>query len=616
MKLAVPSIALAVLVAAPSARAWESVCYEYPDTTLEPSAYATASGRACSPSAGPNVARQRWVGALDEHRAIFERTRERAGLPAAVSNTVRLRVFTSSDTVTSGTGTVPTLRPVAFESTLRAWTRAFTVGELAQLPDFSYALWDWATGHESCPLDGIGATPESCHGFATHMGPVNANHFVPLAGAFYARYHALALGRARECAAERTALGAAATRFEGYLRDCEIEALAIESVGQHFLQDAWSSGHMWQRWGSPDLADFPGPTLEERRSRAVLVALVSGFVHGSRGVLQVLPEWAGLDVNDALCAPNDGVAFVRNGTATRAIGDDFLALLPANGGRGTEYNAQSERLYSCAAAGLIAVYTAAGQNHGALAPLDPTLSVVDPTGSECFGQRVTNRAIVAGAAIQLRVAGAQVELPVDSRLASMIVPNLARAAGNATVTPALRNQFRLELVRAMSIARITAKDAPDGVQLAEGSLGPLLGAQPNGRFVSRTPLAPYIDPDLPWPGTADLATPSASERALALARLFHRGHAADWCNATDASRLAALRAHAGDTSLDTSGRAAACEACAEVVQRHLRVGSALAYDTSAEPLCHYLATTPAYVFQPASSGADTATLARAWCACP
>ncbi len=67
-----------------------------------------------------------------------------------------------------------------------------------------------------------------------------------------------------------------------------------------------------------------------------------------------------------------------------------------------------------------------------------------------------------------------------------------------------------------------------------------------------------------------------------------------------------------DGSLDADGRAAACEACAEIAVRHLRVGAgATSYDTSREPLCHYLATNPAYVYQPDAGG----DLARAWCGC-
>ena len=55
-----------------SAFAWDSVCFE-------------PNGRACTPSAGPQTARHRWIGPSDEHRQLFEQTREQAGLPASVS---------------------------------------------------------------------------------------------------------------------------------------------------------------------------------------------------------------------------------------------------------------------------------------------------------------------------------------------------------------------------------------------------------------------------------------------------------------------------------------------------------------------------------------------------
>ncbi|HSP80721.1 MAG TPA: hypothetical protein VLQ93_19485, partial [Myxococcaceae bacterium] len=84
-----------LLLSLPAA-AWESVCYEQKDPTQEVSAYPPGSGPWCAPAAGPNTARHRWVGELDEHRRLWELTREKAGLPAGSSATVRLRVFTSS----------------------------------------------------------------------------------------------------------------------------------------------------------------------------------------------------------------------------------------------------------------------------------------------------------------------------------------------------------------------------------------------------------------------------------------------------------------------------------------------------------------------------------------
>ena len=45
------------------ALAWDSVCFE-------------ANGKSCSPSAGPQTARQRCIRPSDEHRQLFEQTRE------------------------------------------------------------------------------------------------------------------------------------------------------------------------------------------------------------------------------------------------------------------------------------------------------------------------------------------------------------------------------------------------------------------------------------------------------------------------------------------------------------------------------------------------------------
>lgn len=599
---------LAALVAAPAAWGWESTCYTYADKSLEASAYAGLSTSYCFPEAGPNTARQRWVGGLDEHRLIWERTRVLAGLPEEVSRTWKLRVFTSANQVSAGAQTATSLLPAPFEQATRAQERALSVGELAQLPDFSYALWDWASGHETCPLQGIGSTAELCHDFATHMGPVNSNHFVPQAQAFYARYHQLALARAGECKSMRDGLGASLPRFEPYTKDCELEALALEAVGQHFLQDAWSMGHMWQRWGSPNLADFPPG--EEQRDRAVLVALTAGLIHGSRGVLQRLPAWTSYDVNDALCAPDDRVRMLRDdGALLPGIGDDYLDKLPEHSASG-EAAEQSRRLYSCAASGMLEVYLAAGASHGAPASLASGLASVDPTSASCFGQRATNQSMVAAAAIQLKLAGQQITLPLDSRLVGWLVPKVARESGEVPVSPKLRNQFRFELQRIVTVTRLLAVEKPEGTEAADGRLGDFLGAKPNGAHGG---LASYVDPSLPWPTTAD-PEPAAKERALHLARLFHRGHAADWCRLLGSAELAALKAHAADSSLEAEGKAAACEACAELAVRHLRIGAPGAHDATREPLCNFLSPSSAYVYQPGPG--EPAAIARAWCACP
>ena len=186
----------ATLLLSPAAFAWESTCSKFANKSLEPDAL--QNGAPCVPSAGPATARERWVGPLDEHRRLWEMTRGQAGLPTQVSATRTLTVFTGAGLVDVGGAQVPTLIPVPFEAAERVAYRSYSVGEFTQLPDLSWSLWDWASGHETCPLEGATSLAD-CHDFAAHMGPVNSNHFVPQSREYYAHYHRLALARAAEC---------------------------------------------------------------------------------------------------------------------------------------------------------------------------------------------------------------------------------------------------------------------------------------------------------------------------------------------------------------------------------------------------------------------------------
>ncbi|HYX91352.1 MAG TPA: hypothetical protein VE782_07315, partial [Myxococcaceae bacterium] len=232
----------------------------------------------------------------------------------------------------------------------------------------------------------------------------------------------------------------------------------------------------------------------------------------------------------------------------------------------------------------------------------------------CFGQRVTNEALLAGMGVQLKVAGQQFEIPLDGRTVGWLVPKVALVGSEAAVDTPLRNDFRLELLRMTAVARVMAKDDPGGTQHATGRLGAFMGALPNGTAAGGAALASYVDPPLPWPSTPDTGPESAS-RALALARLFHRAHAADWCAVTTSSDLSALQTRTRDASLDAEARAAACSACAEIAVRHLRIGTSTSWDTAREPLCHSLVASPAYVYQAGTPSDDPSLLARAWCGC-
>jgi hypothetical protein len=170
------------------------------------------------------------------------------------------------------TQSVVSLKPVNFIDAKRTQQRTMSFPEFAQLPDHAYSLWDWALGNETCPL-GDSTPAVACHEFKTHMGPVNSNHFAPQSAFFYEYYHDLALARAADCKKMITKLGDARARFADSVA-CGREALVLEAVGQHFLQDAWA----WVR-GSAGLAGHrrlpiahPSPPPQS-----------SGLIHGARG---------------------------------------------------------------------------------------------------------------------------------------------------------------------------------------------------------------------------------------------------------------------------------------------------------------------------------------------
>ena len=63
-----------------------------------------------------------------------------------------------------------------------------------------------------------------------------------------------------------------------------------------------------------------------------------------------------------------------------------------------------------------------------------------------------------------------------------------------SVDPKLRNEFRLSLMRAMAKLRLLAKSHPDGTEAANGGMGDLVGVHPNGEYLTRTPVASYLEP--------------------------------------------------------------------------------------------------------------------------
>lgn len=598
------------------ADAWQTSCYD--------------AGKPCEP--GPAAARVVWGASRDpapdsvernEHLDLAAEAMARGGLPTALWRQPWGFATYSSGAKVAG-GPLDSVAPVPFAAANAVSRRSFTVPMLAELPDFAYGLGDWVDGAEGCPVAGSGTlSPSVCHDFALHMGPLNSTHFLPQSEAMWRHYHALALDRMATCGALDAALGApwaaadldcgldgacpgspAWTRADAdgtegdgipdAVQQCELEAFALEAVGQHYLQDSWSSGHMWHRWGGPEVADLGAITP------GLAVAMVSGMIHGMKAMAPA--------IDDPLCAPNPDVRYVDDaGAAGTCAGDLFATAWEGD----AALSGQHEALMACSATSWREVAAAGPASFG---PLGATsLPTRDLAGDACFGQRVTNAAMWEG----LHIGAEGLFTPwVDDAL---VVWGLIRIVNSKVsghfpaLTSTQERDLRRDLVRVAWRARIAAKASPDGTETARNGspwpLGDVLGIHPNEAYVDHIPPT-SADPVEPW---ADGGAGSALVRGFPLA------HADQWCEDLDRADLDVLQARCSDPSLSAAEREAACGVCTEVGQWFLRDGCDGWYDHDREPLCHALAADPDavdYLYLKVGDGETATQAVAAWCQDP
>ncbi|MEM6927780.1 MAG: hypothetical protein AAF602_12680 [Myxococcota bacterium] len=168
------------------------------------------------------------------------------------------------------------------------------IAMFAGLPDVAYSLPDWIQKRSVCPP--IPGNDPLCYGYGAWLGAgLNSTHFGALATKVYGRHHAQARHEADRADDLRRRLEAHpdglpdGLRFHAAsVREAETLAMTLEMTGQHFMQDRWSSGHMWSRWGSGEVG---GRTLQQ----AQLQGLVTSLFHGSKAVL---------DYPDPMCTPD------------------------------------------------------------------------------------------------------------------------------------------------------------------------------------------------------------------------------------------------------------------------------------------------------------------------
>jgi len=148
------------------------------------------------------------------------------------------------------------------------------------IPDYSYTLYDWINKNNYCPPhEGLFL----CHDFKGWMGALNSNHFGTQAKNAYWHLHKLAINLANHAKRLRESFSKDKTAIETYkvyIREAEREALSVEGYAQHFLQDRWSIGHMWERWDAPDYEHLSEKGLDPN----LVIGAFSGLLHGSEGI--------------------------------------------------------------------------------------------------------------------------------------------------------------------------------------------------------------------------------------------------------------------------------------------------------------------------------------------
>jgi hypothetical protein len=550
---------------------------------------------------------------LAEHRLLLVESLDMAGLPSSLQGEFSLTVYAGSETFEAAGGEYESVRPVRTGAALEQ-TRTLSVPMMANLPDFSYTLWDWASGNEVCPPD-PGHPALDCHNYESHIGWLNSNHMLPQARRWYGYLHSLAVERAGDCKDLAEALeGPDATRFRDWLLACEKEAMAIEAVGQHYLQDAWAIGHMMERWGSTEPADFSFD-----RGLGFLVSGFVGAIHGSKAMLDEDPIFGPQGPwDDPMNAPHADVGYIDGldlPLPRPGVGDRFLPQLLGFLPGLDDYAAQREALFGCAVDGLREVYAETAQLHGALeapgAGFDSRRQVEDDS---CWAQRVTNLAFETG----IGVHKGAFDGPAIPLIPGVVGWTLSDILGffllDAPVTtPEVRERFQTDAGYTATLAALRGQFSPDGTEMAAGGAPSLAGIGPNSQYARGGPGEPpsaYSDPLLPW-GLSD-PDPQVEERKQALNLTFADAHAADRCGDLTQADLDAYveAARAAAAGGDPELEQASCGQCVQMVAPHLRFGVEGNHDASREAFCALAPETPfapAFLYTEEDPGTFTGT---------
>lgn len=449
----------------------------------------------------------------------------------------------------------------------------------AGLADFSYSLADWVNKNAYCPplpLDRQG--DPRCHVYGVFHGAMfNSSHWAKQGELNYRRLHAAALREAARARALREAVEA--SRAAGDLRahrdairEAEFLAMAFEGYAQHFLQDRWAMGHMWNRWGAPDHVGYP---YTNKISTGAMIGGMVGLIHGAEAVVHYpdamsspAPQFVatggfsggafGVPTGASITGVNEmqwkfpGETNLYGGVGDYRIeallggrfGKDWLAFRYTDWA--LDVGDQRGWLMYCSAAGWGEVIRTMGPNRAGgygLQRLRLSTAGARPMSSYCFKPLATNRSMRDGWGFKSSAeAASDVTSAPGSGSYDMLISVLLRlkmmhGAGEVRAGDGLEPVGdRVALARITNAIALYGRFFPDGTELADGSALPDWGA---AKTSEQYPIASYFEP-------VDLRSlPERSEDGRdrqSLLGFFNRAHAGHFCRkALDKDLLETLR---------------------------------------------------------------------------
>jgi hypothetical protein len=467
------------------------------------------------------------------------------------------------------------------------------------VPDFSYTIYDWINKDldRICPsLPESAPNRELCHSYNHwHGAALNSSHMGTQATNMFKRLHEVAIDLAKRARNMRLKLEKSDKPGDieahgKFVREAELMALYYEGYAQHFFQDRWAIGHMWERWnaGGYEKIAYPESVMANRS-----IGVFTGLLHGA----QAMTEQTRVIPPDPLSSPatpllGDPVpmqwAHGRKGDPRNGVGDRRLVDL-FDGQYGKEYfgkdvplgvQRQRSEMLSCLMAGwaeVIREFGKYGSGYGIHeAPL-ADIPGIDGFEFGCFDMWATNWSVGLG---------------WDGGLAG--IGGLETLFKDIGVWPShTLSLMRLEI----KITRLFLSD-PNGTGLARHRMGDIGRAKQGNEYGADFVPAYVVPGDLDrLPDKDDLH----GKDKQAVFGFFNRAHADYWCQGGPETDIGALLARYRGSTDETEKEVcrylaervhAGTDPLYDGVQKEIRTIDGKKGSAATNPICRHFGIAP------------------------